>query len=91
MLGPYNDYIAHKYHDDHDQVSPGLFIGDRRTAENTRLLTRLGITHVLNAAEGPWEEFGFVNLNQQHFVNTGIIYQVNTQQLWSSILTNFLY
>ena len=60
---------------DCDEVSPGLFIGDRRTAENTRLLAKLGITHVLNAAEGPWEEFGFVNLNQQHFADKSSIYQ----------------
>lgn len=60
---------------DCDEVYPGLYIGDKHTANNIRFLNKIGITHVLNAAEGPWEDFGFVNLNQDYFKDTSILYQ----------------
>ena len=60
---------------DCDEVYPGLYIGDKKTVQNIRFLNKLGITHVLNAAEGPWEDYGFVNLNQEFFKETSIQYQ----------------
>ncbi|CAL8282897.1 unnamed protein product [Merluccius merluccius] len=35
------------------QVWPGLFVGDVATAKDKVLLGALGVTHVLNAADGP--------------------------------------
>ena len=61
---------------DCDEVYPGLFIGDKQTVKNIRFLNKIGITHVLNAAEGPWEDYGFVNLTQEYYKDTNIIYQV---------------
>ena len=61
---------------DCDEVVPGLFIGDKQTVYNKQFLRKLGVTHVLNAAEGPWEDFGFVNLNRDYYKDTDIHYQV---------------
>ena len=61
---------------DCDEVYSGLFIGDKQTVKNIRFLNKIGITHVLNAAEGPWEDYGFVNLTQEYYKDTNIIYQV---------------
>ncbi|XP_054898974.1 dual specificity protein phosphatase 13 [Poeciliopsis prolifica] len=36
-----------------NEVWPGLFIGNAATARNKTLLQNLGITHVVNAADGP--------------------------------------
>ncbi|KAJ3608090.1 hypothetical protein NHX12_025140 [Muraenolepis orangiensis] len=35
-----------------NEVWPNVYIGDEQTAKNKRLLRRMGVTHVLNAAEG---------------------------------------
>ena len=61
---------------DCDEVVTGLFIADKQTVKNLRFLQKLGITHVLNAAEGPWEDYGFVNLNRDYYKDTKIQYQV---------------
>ncbi|XP_068611024.1 dual specificity phosphatase 29-like [Brachionichthys hirsutus] len=37
-----------------NEVWPNVFIGDEQTARDKRNLRRLGVTHVLNAAEGTW-------------------------------------
>ena len=50
-------------------------VGDQKAAKNIRFLKRYGITHVLNAAEGPWEEH-CVNLSEDHYVGSGITYLV---------------
>ena len=42
------------------------------SAQNVRFLQKMGITHVLNAAEGGWE--GSVELSQEHYAGTGIQY-----------------
>lgn len=57
---------------DCDEVYPGVYIGDGVTAKNKRYLTMLGITHLLNAAEG--KKFGFVNTNNNYYANTTIKY-----------------
>ena len=61
---------------DCDEMVPGLFIGDKQTVKNLRFLNKLGVTHVLNAAEGPWEDYGFVDLNKDYYKDTNIQYQV---------------
>ena len=57
------------------KVSPGLFIGDEATARNVSFLHKMGITHVLNAAEGHWTECSFVDITADDYVGTGIVYQ----------------
>ncbi|XP_061665287.1 dual specificity phosphatase 29-like [Syngnathoides biaculeatus] len=37
-----------------DQVWPRVYIGDEATAKDKPKLKKLGITHILNAAEGTW-------------------------------------
>ncbi|XP_053720496.1 dual specificity phosphatase 29-like [Synchiropus splendidus] len=37
-----------------NQVWPNVYIGDEQTARDKHNLRRLGITHILNAAEGTW-------------------------------------
>ena len=42
----------------------------------THVLQKIGITAVLNTAEGPWSEWGFVDLSPSHYQGSGIHYQV---------------
>lgn len=37
----------------YDEIFPGLFLGDMKTAKNVLTMEKLGITHVLNAAYAP--------------------------------------
>ena len=57
---------------DCDEVSEGLFIGDKASASNINFLKRYGITHVLNTAEGKDE--GLVDLTNDYFEGSGITY-----------------
>ncbi|XP_015179701.1 PREDICTED: dual specificity protein phosphatase 3-like isoform X1 [Polistes dominula] len=57
---------------DCDEVYPGIFIGDEATAKNKNYLAMIGITHLLNAAEG--KKFGFVNTDRNYYSNTRIKY-----------------
>lgn len=57
---------------DCDEVYPGIYIGDGATAKNKEYLKRLGITHLLNTAEG--RRCGFVNTNSDYYRNTTIKY-----------------
>lgn len=57
---------------DCDEVYPGIYIGDGITARNKKYLEMLGITHLLNAAEG--KRFGFVNTNSNYYADTVIKY-----------------
>ena len=52
---------------------PGCSAQDRSAARDPALLTRLGVTHVLNTAEG-WQA-GTVNTSQQFYSNTNIVYK----------------
>lgn len=49
-----------------------LFVFDRITAKNKQYLKMLGITHLLNAAEG--KRFGFVHTDRNYYKDTRIIY-----------------
>ena len=60
---------------DADEVFPKILVGDQAAARNIAFLKRFGITHVLNAAEGPWTEH-CVNLSAQHYQGTSIAYLV---------------
>ncbi|XP_068982694.1 dual specificity protein phosphatase 3-like isoform X1 [Bombus flavifrons] len=57
---------------DCDEVYPGIYIGDAVTAKNKKYLKILGITHLLNAAEG--KRFGFVNTDKNYYSDTTIKY-----------------
>ena len=61
---------------DADEVHPRILVGDQAAARNIRFLKKYGITHVLNAAEGPWEEH-CVNLGPDHYKDSGITYLVS--------------
>nr|CAD7260239.1 unnamed protein product [Timema shepardi] len=57
---------------DCDEVYPHIFIGDAGAAQNKQYLKRLGVTHVLNTAEG--NRFGMVNTNEGYYRDSGIKY-----------------
>ena len=61
---------------DADEVFPRILIGDQAAARNIAFLKRFGISHVLNAAEGPWLEH-CVDLSDQHYRGTDITYLVS--------------
>ena len=51
-------------------------------------LQKIGITAVLNTAEGPWSEWGFVDLSPSHYQGSGIHYQVPLIMIfWKTFLT----
>ena len=52
-------------------------------------LQKIGIKAVLNTAEGPWSEWGFVDLSPSHYQGSGIHYQV-TPLLLLLISVDFL-
>lgn len=56
-----------------DEVFPGILVGDKGAARNTFYLKRLGVTHVLNTAEG--NRNGTVNTNQAFYNPYGIKYK----------------
>ncbi|XP_077503268.1 dual specificity protein phosphatase 3-like isoform X2 [Amblyomma americanum] len=62
----------YSYGVDCDEVYPGIFVGDEGAARNKRYLRGLGVTHVLNAAEGP--QFGQVDTNQAFYDSHAISY-----------------
>lgn len=57
---------------DCDEVYPNLFIGDAGAARNKSYLRRIGITHVVNTAEG--NRFGMVNTDAYFYRDSGIQY-----------------
>ncbi|XP_008281929.1 dual specificity protein phosphatase 3-like [Stegastes partitus] len=54
------------------EVYPRIYVGNAFVATNVMRLKRLGITHILNAAEG--NSFMHVNTNTEFYAGTGIIY-----------------
>ena len=62
------------------QVYPRIFIGDEASARNIGFLHKMGITHVLNTAEGIWTDHSFVDLTSKYYEGSGIQYQ--GLQLW---------
>ncbi|XP_053300360.1 dual specificity protein phosphatase 3-like [Pleuronectes platessa] len=57
---------------DCDPVHPGICVGNESVAWSVTRLRRLGVTHVLNAAEG--NSFMHVNTNAEFYAGTGFIY-----------------
>ncbi|KAJ7989934.1 hypothetical protein DPEC_G00309630 [Dallia pectoralis] len=57
---------------DMDEVFPRIYVGNASAAVNTVHLTKLGISHILNAAEG--NSLMHVDTNAEFYANTGITY-----------------
>ncbi|KAI4889326.1 hypothetical protein NFI96_034160 [Prochilodus magdalenae] len=57
---------------DFNRVWPGILLGNESVAVNVRQLQELGVTHVLNAAEG--DSFMHVNTGAGFYAGTDIIY-----------------
>ncbi|XP_043911268.1 dual specificity protein phosphatase 3 [Protopterus annectens] len=55
-----------------NEVFPRIYVGNAFVAQNIMRLQRLGITHVLNAAEG--NSFMHVNTSKEFYTGTGITY-----------------
>ncbi|KAK2577537.1 hypothetical protein KPH14_003621 [Odynerus spinipes] len=66
------EYYCMQQEIDCDEVYPRIYIGDAATAKNKKYLEMLGITHLLNAAEG--KKFGLVNTNKNYYLDTTIKY-----------------
>lgn len=62
-------------HEPWNEVYPGIYIGDKHTALCTHTLKDIGITHVLNAAQGNEHCKGFVNTNPTYYKSVGIDYK----------------
>ncbi|XP_014667516.1 PREDICTED: dual specificity protein phosphatase 3-like [Priapulus caudatus] len=60
--------VAHSF----DEVYPNLFISDKLFVTNKELLKSVGITHVLNTAQGT--RYAQVNTNQAYYTDLGITY-----------------
>ena len=73
------------------QIFTGLYLFEclRPCLKRTHVLQKIGITAVLNTAEGPWSEWGFVDLSPSHYQGSGIHYQV-TPLLLLLISVDFL-
>ncbi|KAM4535393.1 dual specificity protein phosphatase 3-like [Fundulus diaphanus] len=54
------------------EVYPRIYIGNAFVATNVMRLKRLGVTHILNAAEG--NSYMHVNTNAEFYSGSGIIY-----------------
>lgn len=55
-----------------NEVFPRIYVGNASMAMNVTRLKRLGITHILNAAEG--NSLMHVNTNAEYYAGTGIAY-----------------
>ena len=69
----FTSILATNWGCDADEVHPRILVGDQAAAKNIPFLKRFGITHVLNAAEGPWPEH-CVNLTPEYYEGSGITY-----------------
>lgn len=58
--------------EDYNEISSGIFIGSRFPALDKPLLTKLGITHVLNAAQG--NSFMHVDTSAEYYEGMDIKY-----------------
>lgn len=56
-----------------DEVFPGIHVGDKGAAKNTFYLKKVGVTHVLNTAEG--QRNGTVDTSQEFYKPFGIKYK----------------
>ncbi|XP_057681406.1 dual specificity phosphatase 29-like [Corythoichthys intestinalis] len=55
----------------YNEVWPQVYIGDEATAKDKFNLKKLGITHVLNAAEGTWNN---VDTGASYYGDMGVVY-----------------
>ncbi|XP_003465733.3 dual specificity protein phosphatase 3 [Cavia porcellus] len=55
-----------------NEVAPRIYVGNASVAQDIAALKKLGITHVLNAAEG--RSFMHVNTNANFYQDSGITY-----------------
>ncbi|KAI2666199.1 Dual specificity protein phosphatase 3 [Labeo rohita] len=55
-----------------NEVHPGILLGNESVATNVTRLHQLGVTHILNAAEGQSDMH--VNTDAEFYADTGIIY-----------------
>uniref|UniRef100_A0A671NZR3 Dual specificity protein phosphatase n=1 Tax=Sinocyclocheilus anshuiensis TaxID=1608454 RepID=A0A671NZR3_9TELE len=55
-----------------NEVYPGILLGNESVATNVTRLHQLGVTHILNAAEGQSDIH--VNTDAEFYADTGIIY-----------------
>ncbi|XP_019721473.1 dual specificity phosphatase DUPD1-like [Hippocampus comes] len=55
----------------YNQVWPRVYIGDEQTAKDKLKLKKLGITHVLNAAEGTWNN---VDTGAGYYSDMDVVY-----------------
>ncbi|XP_071399320.1 dual specificity protein phosphatase 3 isoform X2 [Centroberyx affinis] len=55
-----------------NEVFPRIYVGNAFVAQNVMRLQKLGVTHILNAAEG--NSFMHVNTNAEFYTGTGITY-----------------
>ncbi|XP_028840920.1 dual specificity protein phosphatase 3-like [Denticeps clupeoides] len=55
-----------------NEVSPRIYVGNAFVATNVMRLKRMGVSHVLNAAEG--NSFMHVNTSAEFYAGTGITY-----------------
>ncbi|XP_064466489.1 dual specificity protein phosphatase 3-like [Ornithodoros turicata] len=62
----------YSYGIDCDEVFPGIFVGDEGAARNKDYLRGLGVTHVLNTAEG--YQFGQVDTTKEFYASHHIEY-----------------
>ncbi|XP_066554765.1 dual specificity protein phosphatase 3 [Amia ocellicauda] len=56
----------------YNEVFPRIYVGNAFVAQNVMRLQRLGVTHILNVAEG--NSFMHVNTNAEFYAGTGISY-----------------
>ena len=84
----FSSVLASGWGVDCDEVFPNIFIGDEASARNIRFLQKMGITHVLNAAEGIWTDCSFVDLTADYYNGSGINYL--GLQLWDSTKVRIL-
>lgn len=66
------EYYKEQHCIDCDDVYPGIYIGNSATAQNKKYLRMIGITHVLNTAEGAG--YGFVNTSKTFYMDMPIQY-----------------
>ncbi|KAK1799175.1 hypothetical protein P4O66_007426 [Electrophorus voltai] len=57
---------------DFNEVYPGILLGNECVATNVRRLQQLGVSHILNAAEG--DSYMHVNTGVAFYAGTGIVY-----------------
>ncbi|XP_033638813.1 dual specificity protein phosphatase 3-like [Asterias rubens] len=55
----------------YDEVYPDIYISERSFATNKISLKQVGITHIVNAAQGT-SKFGHVNTDEEFYKDTGI-------------------